>query len=94
LLSVQGRGFAADGSSLEDQSQINTYTTGRQLWPGVAADADGDFVIVWYSPGSAGTDADGYSIQMAKGRNHGGLLSFGVVFTDGFESGDVSAWAP
>jgi hypothetical protein len=29
--------------------QVNTYTTGFQDWPAVAADADGDFVVVWGS---------------------------------------------
>ena len=28
---------------------MNTYTIGYQTQPGVAADADGDFVVVWHS---------------------------------------------
>ncbi|ESQ87280.1 hypothetical protein ABAC460_19855 [Asticcacaulis sp. AC460] len=29
--------------------QVNTYTTGTQARPSVAADSDGDFVVVWHS---------------------------------------------
>lgn len=37
--------------------QINTYTTNRQQNPSVAVGADGDFVVVWQSYGSSGTDS-------------------------------------
>jgi hypothetical protein len=81
--SIQARGFASDGSSLEDQVQVNTYTPNSPDWSKVAMDADGDFVIVW----------DLQEIRMRTGKNlAGGSLSFGNVFTDGFEAGDVSAW--
>jgi hypothetical protein len=48
--------------------QINTYTTGYQgnFYGGkhsVATDASGNFVVVWHSAGSAGTDSSGTSIQ-------------------------------
>ena len=51
----------------------------------VAADADGNFVIIWYSSGSDGTDTDSFSIQAQR-------FAF-FVFADGFESGDISAWS-
>ena len=35
--------------------QINSYTTGDQLWPDVAMDANGDFVVVWDSYGQDGS---------------------------------------
>ena len=44
-------------------SQVNTYTTSLQRDPSVAADADGDFVVVWESDGSSGTDTEQLSIQ-------------------------------
>jgi hypothetical protein len=34
---------------------VNGYTTGFQAWSDVAIDADGDFVIVWGSPGQDGS---------------------------------------
>ena len=45
------------------QFQINSYTTNIQERSSVAADADGDFVVVWQSKGSSGTDTSYSSIQ-------------------------------
>ena len=60
--SVQGRLY--DGSfSPGGEFQVNTYTTGLQVYPAVAANAAGDFVVVWESGGSAGTDTDQTGIQ-------------------------------
>ncbi len=42
--------------------QVNSYTTSRQGGAAVAAAADGAFVVVWGSDGSAGSDSDS-SIQ-------------------------------
>jgi hypothetical protein len=62
-LSVQARRFASDGTPLSGQFQVNTYTTGYQYRPSVAADALGNFIVAWASEGSAGTDNDAHSIQ-------------------------------
>ncbi len=43
--------------------QVNSYTTSSQRLASVGLDADGDFVVVWQSSGSGGTDSSGYSIQ-------------------------------
>jgi len=61
--SVQAQRYASNGSTQGAEFQVNTYTTGRQLYPSVAADADGDFVVVWESYGSSGTDTSASSIQ-------------------------------
>jgi hypothetical protein len=61
--SIQARRYASDGSPLGSEFQVNTYTTNDQRYPSVAADAEGDFVVVWHSFGSSGTDVDGYSVQ-------------------------------
>ncbi len=53
--SVQGQRYAADGSRVGGQFQVNTYTTGNQDGGRVTMDADGDFVVVWDGPGG-GTD--------------------------------------
>src|SRR5438128_2056572 len=45
------------------QFQVNTYTPGYQRYPAVTGDGAGNFVVVWESGGSAGSDTDGYSIQ-------------------------------
>lgn len=46
-LGIQGQRFSAAGSPLGAELAINAVTTGRQLWPAVAATADGGFVVVW-----------------------------------------------
>ncbi len=63
-LSVQGQRYASDGSTLGGQFQINTYTTAGQVDAVVAADPDGDFVVVWESSGSPGDDNFGLSVQV------------------------------
>jgi hypothetical protein len=62
-ISVQGQRHASNGTALGGQFQVNTYTSSNQLGPSVAADADGDFVVVWDSSGSSGTDSSGRSVQ-------------------------------
>ena len=61
--SIQGQRFASDGSMLGGEFQVNSYTTGFQAYPSVAAASGGDFVVAWYSGGSSGNDKDGTSIQ-------------------------------
>ena len=85
--SVQIQRFAADGCALEGEIQVNSYTTDDQRDAAVAVTADGDVVVTWSSRGSAGTDLSGDSVQAQRYR-----LLPGEIFTDGFESGDTSAW--
>src|SRR5262245_14426141 len=47
--SVQAQRYNSAGSALGGQFQVNTYTTNGQDNPSVAADPDGDFVVVWES---------------------------------------------
>jgi hypothetical protein len=61
--SVQGQRYLSDGSKLGAQFQVNTYTTSWQYHASVASDTDGDFVVVWMSEGSSGTDTSSLSIQ-------------------------------
>jgi hypothetical protein len=68
------------------QFQVNSYTTFSQLSPAVATDPDGDFVVVWQSDGSGGSDTSDFSIQGQRGKLR-------LLFGDGFESGDTTAWS-
>jgi hypothetical protein len=61
--SIQGQRYASDGTPQGTQFQVNSYATGGQFRPSVAADQDGDFVVVWDSNGSPGTDHSSYSVQ-------------------------------
>jgi len=63
LWSVQAQRFAANGSPLGIQFQVNSYTSKGQYSPSVAVDPAGDFVVSWDSNGSAGPDTNGYSVQ-------------------------------
>lgn len=61
-----GRGFAADGSPVGGDSQINGQTSGDQKWPAIAPLPGGGFVVVWASGSSAGSDGSGDSVQMRR----------------------------
>jgi len=61
--SIQGQRHASDGTALGGEFQVNSYTTDNQYHPSVATEGDGDFVVVWVSTGSAGTDTSSRSIQ-------------------------------
>jgi len=61
--SIQGQLYDSSGNLIGGEFQINTYTTSFQSSPSVSVDADGDFVVVWESSGSAGSDSLNRSIQ-------------------------------
>jgi hypothetical protein len=61
--SIQGQRYDASGSPVGIQFEVNSYTTGGQSHPEVARDLQGNFVVVWQSIGSYGTDSDWESIQ-------------------------------
>jgi len=61
--SIQGQRYDAAGNRLGSEFQVNSYTTGIQVWPAVAVGADQDFVVIWQSDGSSGSDNDSGSIQ-------------------------------
>jgi hypothetical protein len=61
--SIQGQRYNAAGTPQGNEFQINTYTTDLQAFPAVALDSDGDFVVVWQSFGSSGSDTNSDSIQ-------------------------------
>ena len=53
--------FGSNGAPVGDETPVNTYTTGSQLTPVVAALADGGYVIVWASSGQDGSGNGVYS---------------------------------
>jgi hypothetical protein len=62
--SIQGRRFAADGTPVGDDFQVNSHTTGAQVEPSIApVPPTGGFVVVWSSATSAGSDSSGSSVQ-------------------------------
>lgn len=108
LESVQGQRFASDGAAIGAQFQVNSYTTNGQTYPAVAVDAFGDFVVAWQSYGSygsdpdlsiqgqrfcAGGDADGDGICVSRDCDDNDPTPDCPIFSDGFESGSLSAWS-
>jgi hypothetical protein len=61
--SVQARRYAADGTPLGAQFQVNSYTTGAQGAGQVVFRPGDGFLVTWGSNGSSGTDDDLSSIQ-------------------------------
>jgi hypothetical protein len=53
---IFGQRFDALGNPLGPEFAINTYTPGDQWDPDVAADAEGNFVVVWQGDGQDGDD--------------------------------------
>ena len=84
--SIQGQRYAADGGALGGQFEVNAYTTSYQVSPRVALDADGDFVVVWQSNGSAGGDISNFSIHgqrfAASGAGLGGEFQVNAYTTN------------
>ena len=52
---IVGQRFASSGAPLGSEFRVNTYTTGNQYFPSVAADSAGNFVVVWTSYGQDGS---------------------------------------
>jgi hypothetical protein len=61
--SIQARRYDASGVPTGPDRQVNSFTTGNQLRSAVGVGADGDFMVVWESWGSSGTDGADSSIQ-------------------------------
>jgi hypothetical protein len=62
---IFGQRFASSGAALGPEFQVNTYTTLDQVYPSVAADASGSFVIVWGSVGQDGSGAGVFAQRYA-----------------------------
>ena len=45
--SIQARRYASDGTTIDGPFLVNSYTPDAQLWPSVAIDGYGDFVVAW-----------------------------------------------
>jgi hypothetical protein len=61
--SVQARRFSSDGSAAVGEFQVNSYTANDQAASAVASRSAGDFVVVWESRGSAGSDTSSWSVH-------------------------------
>lgn len=89
--SVQIQQLDAAGKLVESELQVNTSTYGYQKYPAAAIVGAEQFVVVWESEESAGTDTSFFSVQAQRLRSPRFRPS--SIFSDGFESGDWTAWS-
>jgi hypothetical protein len=81
-LGVFGQRFDASGAPQGAEFRVNTSTVSDQLYPMLASNPDGDFVVVWES---LGQDGSSYGVFAQR---YGDL-----IFEDGFDSGDLTRWS-
>jgi hypothetical protein len=77
--SIQMRRYSADGQAQGAAQQVNVVTQSFQDQPKVAVDADGTYLVVWRSDGSAGSDDQRWSMQAR------GFLTSGVAAGNQFQ---------
>jgi hypothetical protein len=68
---VFGQRYDSSGMTQGSEFRVNTFTTGNQFFPSVAADASGNFVVVWSSYGQYGGN---YSVVGQRYDSMGGQL--------------------
>ena len=78
LTLISGPSGADSATPNGSEFQVNTYTTNYQGQPSVASDSDGNFVVVWASGGSAGSDTSGSSIQGQRFDSNGVAIGSGA----------------
>jgi hypothetical protein len=52
---VYAQRYDSNGNPQGSEFRVNTHTIGNQLYPSVAIDTDGDFVVAWQSYGQDGS---------------------------------------
>ncbi|KPK96162.1 hypothetical protein AMJ80_01530 [bacterium SM23_31] len=53
---IFGQMFDSNGNKMGSEFSVNTYSRGDQLYPSVAMNSDGSFVVIWQSAGQDGSD--------------------------------------
>ncbi len=80
---VFGQRFGSNGSPVGGEFQVNAYTTGYQRPSGVAMDAGGNFVVVWWSPYQDGDGTGVFGQRFASnGSPVGGKFQVNTYTTD------------
>jgi hypothetical protein len=91
---VFARRYDTTGGALGPEFRVNSYTTGFQTYPGVAAAGNGDFVVVWESRDQDGEDEGIFGQRFYAGGNPLGSEFQVNTFTRGPQfAPDVSATA-
>lgn len=71
---IFGQRVDAAGMPVGSPFQINSYTTGSAIFPDIAVDPTGRFIVVWANEGSAGSDASLNSVQAQRLNSDGSFL--------------------
>lgn len=81
---IFARRVNARGVAQGDEFRVNTFTWDYQTDPTVAMDADGDFVVAWYSSGQGGIYAQRYSASGKQGEEFlvGGGMNPAAAMSD------------
>ncbi|MEO1367600.1 MAG: hypothetical protein AAFX50_10525 [Acidobacteriota bacterium] len=80
---IYGRRLSADGAVVGDEFRVNTETSDDQDVPAMAGGPGQQVLVAWRSFG--GQDGSGAGVFAQRYQI--------VLFADGFESGDLSAWS-
>ena len=83
LSGVRARRYDWSGAPVSGEFRVNTFTTGYQMYSVAQTLPEGRFVVAWISYGQDGSAWGVYAQRFASD----------VIFADGFESGDLSAWS-
>lgn len=79
---IYGRRVQA-GQPVGEEFRVNTYTTGRQTFPGVAMDGAGNFVVAWRSSLQSSPGGNLFAQRFAAdGSPQGGELQVGPTDSD------------
>jgi hypothetical protein len=80
---VFGRHFRAAGVTPGAEFRVNAYTSSGQDYPAIAMHPNGTFMVAWDSFGRDGSSSGVFGQRFA----------IDHIFSDGFESSDMSAWS-
>ena len=85
---IFGRDLLDDGGFASDEFPLNTYAAGSQYLPSVECSSAGIFTSVWASEHQDGSGDGVYGVTWPLP-----LSLSEIIFVDGFESGDTTAWS-
>src|SRR5262245_9602304 len=86
--------YDSTGAPAGGEFRVNTYTTGYQALPSVAADAAGNFVVAWTSQGDDGHDWGIFARRYTAAGNPLGLPFRVNTFVTGAQIRPAVAMAP
>jgi hypothetical protein len=89
--SIQGQRFSSNGSPLGLEFQLNSYTTGNQVFPRIDHAPNGEFVVVWGSAGSPGDDNYEFSVVGRRFEANGAPIGSDFQVNSGTFGSQISA---